>query len=263
MSARAFVGIDVAFAKKKTLPVCVCTMQDGRLTPLHLKLTKDQRPPKGRGNRLSIDNGAVDLFVADTIDYLRAVERGFSVRIACIAIDAPSAPCAPGTSRRSAEVAMDRAGYSCFATPTREGFAAIVEKVRAHLGRGGAETNLPHANQLWMLVGFALFAGLRQHWRCREVFPHAIVRSLGVNSGHKSTKGGLLAQIAAAAAATGWTPDALRGELRRLGFGPEHDLLDAYLAAWVASLPDDRLLALGSLPDDVIWVPTGVAAAQQ
>jgi len=33
----AFVGIDVAFAKPKRLPVCVCTWQDGRLEPAALR----------------------------------------------------------------------------------------------------------------------------------------------------------------------------------------------------------------------------------
>ena len=31
--------------------------------------------------------------------------------------------------------------------------------------------------------------------------------------------------------------------------------MDAYLSAWVASLPRDACEALGEAPDDVIWRP--------
>jgi hypothetical protein len=37
MMAEAFVGIDVAFAKEKRLPVCVSTWQDGRLVLMPLR----------------------------------------------------------------------------------------------------------------------------------------------------------------------------------------------------------------------------------
>jgi len=38
------------------------------------------------------------------------------------------------------------------------------------------------------------------------------------------------------------------------GYGPLHDRLDAYLAAWVASVGESEREALGSPPDDVIWI---------
>ena len=69
---------------------------------------------------------------------------------------------------------MDNAGISCFTTPDAEQFERIREKALAHLRGGGAENRLPHANQLWMLVGFELFSALGQIWECRETYPQAI-----------------------------------------------------------------------------------------
>jgi hypothetical protein len=39
--------------------------------------------------------------------------------------------------------------------------------------------------------------------------------------------------------------------------GTNHDRLDAFMAAWVASLPKRRRRAIGNEddPDDAIWVP--------
>jgi hypothetical protein len=62
-----------------------------------------------------------------------------------------------GEKRREAEKALDAAGISCFTTPSAETFDFIKHKVKTHLDTGGAENRLPHANQLWMLVGFELF----------------------------------------------------------------------------------------------------------
>jgi hypothetical protein len=44
-------------------------------------------------------------------------------------------------------------------------------------------------------------------------------------------------------------------ELSGIGFGHQHDRIDAYLSAWVASLEDQDREALGKPPDDVIWIP--------
>ena len=37
--------------------------------------------------------------------------------------------------------------------------------------------------------------------------------------------------------------------------GKRHARLDAYLAAWVAALPEDQREALGLPPNDAIWIP--------
>src|SRR5262249_17945436 len=120
------------------------------------------------------------------------------------------------------------------------------------------ESRLPHANQLWMFIGFALFKRLRVEWECLEVYPQATMRTLGASSIHKSKRGGVSGQLEVVSRYTGW-PDpsvpqlseALRGVVR----APLHDALDAYASAWVASLDPQKRSAFGSPPNDVIWVP--------
>jgi len=86
-------------------------------------------------------------------------------------------------------------------------------------------------------------------------YPQAIARALGCAGGHKSKKEGHGEQLEAVAAATGWQREELRSALAAQGYGSRHDKLDAFMAAWVASLPKGRLLACGKPPDDAIWVP--------
>ena len=251
----AYVGIDVAFAKNKLLPVCICIRQNERLLPLPLR-RRDRRPPRGRGNAAALDRALVDQFARDVRTYIEAVAQDERVSIERIAIDAPSDYRADGHPRRAADAAMDRAGISCFTTPSRRDFTEIARKVRAHLAEGEPETNMPHANQLWMLVGFALFRELASVADCIEVFPQAIVRRIGAGDTHKSKAEGIEAQLAAASAYTGW-PATVHGEpsFDDVCLAPAHDRLDAYLSAWVASLDEHQRSAYGDPPGDVIWVP--------
>jgi hypothetical protein len=152
-------------------------------------------------------------------------------------------------------LALDQEGISCFTTPSAEEFLRIRQKALAHLATGGEESHLPHANQLWMLVGFEIFRHLRDRWECLEVFPQATVKLLGAAGLHKSKKGGVLAQLARASSYTGWPQAPTLTALEEVAHGSSHDRLDAYLAAWVASLSLESRLPLGSPPDDVIWVP--------
>ena len=69
----------------------------------------------------------------------------------------------------------------------------------AHLSAGGTENRIPHANQLWMLVGFRLFKRLAEIAPCVEVFPQATARVLGSGKIHKTQPGGVDAQISVAA----------------------------------------------------------------
>ena len=62
-------------------------------------------------------------------------------------------------------------------------------------------------------------------------------------------------QLKAVAAATDWERAELGRMISAQGYGSRHDKLDAFMAAWVASLPRERLLACGQAPNDVIWVP--------
>ena len=251
----AYVGVDVAFAKRKHLPVCVCVRRDDRLTPLPLR-GGSVAPPRGSGNSATLDRTVVRRFARDAARYIEAVARDHHLDIVRIAIDAPRDYRGGDTSRRSAELAMDDAGISCYATPSKQDFARIKRKVRAHLAEGGSEGRLPHANQLWMLVGFGLFEGLPKVAECIEVFPQATVQAIGAGQKHKFKKEGLAAQVAAAARFTGWTSLAkFESSLATSAYGPGHDRLDAYLSAWVASLDEPNRVALGTKPDDVIWIP--------
>ena len=252
---RAYVGVDVAFAKRKYLPVSVCVRNDGRLTPLQFD-SGAILPPRGSGNVAALDERVVQQFARDTTTFLKDVARNENLDIVRIAIDAPCDYRAEDQPRRAAESAMDAEGISCFATPSRSDFKRIREKVAVHLRRGGSVARLPHSNQLWMLVGFALFQELSKLAECIEVFPQAIVRAIGAGDIHKFKREGLQAQISAAARFTGW-PDGvqLESRLERSGHGPKHDKLDAYLSAWVASLEEGDRVAFGIPPHDVIWAP--------
>jgi hypothetical protein len=251
----AFAGIDVAFARGKALPVSVCVRRSNRLEPLRLRDRSAPVPPRGRGNPEAILEAPVCEFANEAAQYLHQVEQHFGVRIARVAIDAPSDPKSLGTNRRLAELALDVRRISCITTPDEAQFAGIRAKASAHLAKGGAVARMPHANQLWMLVGFALFARLRGDWECLEVFPQATVALLGVSGIHKSKSDGLQAQLCAAAKCTGWPDPPVTTALQAIGYGSRHDQLDAYLAAWVASLDPSEREALGTPPNDVIWVP--------
>jgi len=248
----AFAGIDLAFAKKKRLPVCLCIRENGRLIPLPLAEHCDLSP-RGRGNAASINSSTVDEFVEETAKYLHDLESYFRVSIFRIAIDAPSEPRQGNLKRRSAECALDHKDISCFTTPSAIEFQAKVARVRAHLKEGGSESTLPADNQLWMRVGFALFKQLRTEWECLEVYPQATMHVLGAAKVHKSKKEGLSAQMKAIVKYTGW--DVPIAALKKVVCGPTHDGLDAYSSAWVASLAPQERDPLGTPPDDVIWVP--------
>jgi hypothetical protein len=254
----AFVGIDVAFAKQKRLPVSVCVRKAGRIIPFPVAARCAPSPPRGAGNVASLDDATVSKFADETAAYLRQLESYFGVSIRRIAIDAPSDPKIDGSRRRKAEEALDVRGISCFTTPSLSEFEVIGQRVRDHLRRGGAEFRLPHANQLWMLIGFALFKRLRREWECLEVFPQATARILGASSTHKRHVDGCNAQLRAIARYTGWPESPNVQSLRGAVHGPAHDGLDAYLSAWVAALEPNERTCLGAPPDDVIWVPAKV-----
>jgi uncharacterized protein DUF429 len=250
-----YVGIDLAIAKNKHLPVVVCTWEHGHLIPLPLRRLS-LTPPQGRGNAATLDRASVQRFAGEAATYVAAVCDRLELTPTRIGIDAPSAPRSPNVARRDAEMALDQAGISCFATPSTHEFDVIRAKVAQHLSAGGGEDRIPHSNQLWMLVGFALFDELSGLAPCLEVFPQATARAMGSGQVHKSRPGAVEAQLSAAARCTGW-PLHRAGECRLedTAWGPTHDQLDAYLSAWVASLEEADRVAFGRPPDDAIWVP--------
>jgi predicted nuclease with RNAse H fold len=252
----AYAGIDVAVAKKKRLPIAVCTWQGGRIEPMALNAKGLPKPPRGPGNAAICDPTRCQELAAETASYLRAVETALRIKIHAVAIDAPSAPRAPGKSLRAAERALAARNISYIETPSADAFAAIPERVQAHLAAGGLQSTLPCANQIWMLFGFELYRVLgAAGWACLEVYPQATVRALGAGDIHKSGGGAVLTQLQAAAKYTNWPQEQDVSAFKSIGWGTLHDRLDAYLAAWVAALPRERREALGEEPDDVIWIP--------
>jgi hypothetical protein len=248
----AYAGIDVAFAKGKLLPVCVCTKERGRLMPLPLRSCKGCEPPRGKGNRAALDEAEVTAFASGALRYLRWIEQECEVRIERIGTDAPWRPKTEGASTREAEQALGGEGISYFKTPSQCEFEEIKSMCRTHLGEGRSVATLPHANKLWMLAGFALFEVLAREYVCIEVYPQATVRTLGCCAGSKFTQAGFAEMLAAAGCATGWVDENL--DLSSASYGLKHDRLDAYLSAWVASLPEENRTAYGNPPDDCIWV---------
>jgi Protein of unknown function (DUF429) len=251
-----YVGIDVAIAKKKRLPIAVCVRQANAIVPLALNARAAPKPPAGCGNRAIIDPEIRRQFATETRSYLREVERHFGVEIARIAIDAPSAPRVDNLELREAEAALAAAGISFIQTPDQQAFECMPDRAREHLAAGGTCATLPCANQLWMLFGFELFDVLASEgWECLEVYPQATVRTLGAGDAHKSQSGAVLAQLKATARHTGWPASPSLDDLDDIGYGSRDDRLDAYLAAWVASLGEHERRAFGRRPNDVIWVP--------
>ena len=253
----SYCGIDVAFAKRKALPIVVCTRVDGRLRTLPLRDRGLRPPPRGSGNRAALNSAILSEFAEETADYLAWVQNHLGVRVVRIAIDAPRDYAGEG-ERRAAELAMDALRISCFATPSRSAFERHRSRALAHLANGGPENRLPNANQWWMLVGFALFQRLEKDYECIEVFPNAIVRALDPLVAHKSTEAGYARQADLLHAATGVSAE----ELAVAAHGSRHDRLDAVLSAWVASLdPCDRV-AHGDGGVDTIWsVPSTFVSA--
>lgn len=247
-----YVGIDVAFAKKKKLPVCVCKNDGSVLTSLSLR-SSFTKPPKGKGNKASLDTEVRRTFASEVLNWLGELEKAKGLSIKRIAIDAPSNYAING--RRKAEIALDSKGISCFTTPSEKDFEQKISDAKAHLEFGGKEARMPNANQFWMLIGFELFRTLKEKYECIEVYPQAIIRALQCSKGHKSTADGLTEQYHRFALAIGLTPEILMDNLEFSGYGSKHDRLDAYLAAWIASLEENQREGYGIPPDDVIWVP--------
>jgi hypothetical protein len=84
------------------------------------------------------------------------------------------------------------------------------------------------------------------------------MRTLGASSVHKAKSGGVLAQLKATSRHTGWpepTAPQFLEALKAVVRAPLHDALDAYSSAWVAALDPQSRIALGSPPNDAIWVP--------
>lgn len=253
MSTSVFVGIDVAFAKNKMLPVAICEW-DG-MVPRLLRRRLFPKPPRGTGNKAALDGNVRLQFAESVSDWLKAICMANDLRIERVAIDAPSDYCRPDRRRRASETALDGCGISVFATPTEQQFLEKIEAARTHLNNGGAESEMPNANQIWMLIGFELFCILQPQYECIEVYPQAIVRSIGCEGKHKSEESGYAEQVEALSTLLGISRSNLNDEMNLMCFGGRHDKLDAFLSSWVACLPADCRKAYGEPPSDAIWIP--------
>ena len=268
MARPVFVGIDVAYAKNKMLPICICEWDGTVPVPFQRRLFP--KPPRGKGNKAALDPEERESFGNAVLLWLRDVCEENDLQVQRIAIDAPSDYCRPDRNRRASEAALDALGISCFATPTKQQFENKIEAARNHLDSGGKESEMPNANQIWMLIGFTLFQKLSQQYECIEVYPHATVRSIGCEGEHKSKEEGFNEQVDSLSMIMGIAPCNLKDHIKLMCFGDKHDKLDAYTSAWIAGMPPSCCSAHGEPPHDAIWIPNldgligcGLAAVNQ
>ena len=251
-----FIGIDVACAKGKYLPLVICSQENGRLIPLPLGHYQI-KPPRGLGNALTLYDDVNKAFANDVASYIETICDAFHLQPVRIGIDSPLRPRDNRLKRRIEEQALDRSGISCYTTPSTDDFEAIKAKGIAHLQANKPIQNLPHAHQIFMLLGFALNERLSKVAKCIEVYPHATVKKLGVADIHKSKGNQAELQLSAMSHYTGWPRN--NDDWEQAGnmcLGPMHDRVDAYSAAWVASLSEQERICFGD-PEkgDAIWIP--------
>lgn len=252
----SFIGIDVACAKGKYLPLVVCRQEDGLLLPLPLA-SHSIKPPKGLGNARTLHDEVNKAFANDVADYLETLCDALNLNPVRIAIDSPLRPRENYLRRRVAEQALDKAGISCYTTPSADDFETIKAKGIDHLQADKPLQNLPHAHQIFMLLGFELNERLSKVAECIEVYPHATVKQLGVADIHKSKGNQAELQLSAMSYYTGWPrTDDDWVLVDKMCLGSMHDRVDAYSAAWVASLPEEERVCYGEAErGDAIWIP--------
>jgi hypothetical protein len=252
----AFIGIDLACAKNKHCPISICTLEKGRLVPL-LLVKESFFAPRGSGNVATLSHEHNVEYGNDIKQYILRVCEAHNLTPKRIALDAPLAPKKDSLKRRLAEKALDRLRISCYATPSAADFESIIAKGKAHITQGKEPSRLPHSMQIFMLAGFALAEALADIAEVIEIYPQANVRLLNVASKHKTQKDQSKVQLQAISEYTGWPDTSHEWEsVAEICKGPMHDKIDAYSAAWIASLPEDKRLALGSVAEgDAIWVP--------
>jgi hypothetical protein len=98
---------------------------------------------------------------------LKSIASHMGWQVERVAVDAPAAP--PETGSRLSENELGQRGLSSFRTPATVAWLGIREKCIEHLNGGGGAASLPHANKIWMLFGFELFAALRQRLEAEVV----------------------------------------------------------------------------------------------
>jgi predicted nuclease with RNAse H fold len=255
-SSSVYVGIDVACAVGKRLPICVVSTSCP-LMPLMIPKHLAGLIPRGVGNKEITAAAPFQEVARGVVSAINHIAGEMGWHVERIAVDAPTAP--PATGSRASENELGRRGLSSFRTPPESAWEGIREKCANHLRVGKSLATLPNANRIWMLFGFKLFAFLKSGLSAEviEVYPFAIVHALLPTCEHKSTERGYRDQLNVVAARTGWEPQSLEARLKVTVPGSRHDRLDAFMAAWVASLPPEGRGVFGDAqrPDDAIWVP--------
>jgi predicted nuclease with RNAse H fold len=252
----AFIGIDLACAKNKYCPVSICTIKRGRLVPL--QLTKEAfLPPKGSGNVATLNRENNYRYAREIKQYILRICEAHNLTPKRIALDAPLRPKNDSLKRRLAEQALDRLRISCYATPSAHDFEEIIARGKAHIAEGKELSRLPHSMQIFMLAGFALAEVLADIAEVIEIYPQANARLLNVAGKHKTKQDQSIVQLQAISEYTGWPKASHEWEsVASICKAPMHDKIDAYSAAWIASLPVEKRVALGSVEhNDAIWVP--------
>lgn len=257
------VGIDVTFAKRKSLPLVVARDADGRVTPIE-RGAFPRKPPIGQGNRvlaMGPAQGAADpvtVFADATADLLDETAALLGEPIIRIAIDAPRGP-APAGRLRASEQAMADAGLSFIQTPPD--LERIRATARASAEAGAPDSRLREANRLWMIVGVRLFEVLGErfgHDRIIEVYPYAAFERLGGAGIVKGSASGSDERLRALVRYAGWDDvEALRGAVHDATWGAMHDKVDAYLCAVLAARSQvaDSFEGADVDPLDRIWMP--------
>ena len=245
-SSPVYLGIDVACAINKRLSICFASVNRSLLPPIipwHLT----DLIPRGIGNKEIVATAPFREAARHVTEAIARIASEMSWKIERVAIDAPAAP--PSAGSRLAEDELGHIGLSSFRTPTVPAWADIRRKCADHLVNNGTASTLPHANKIWMLFGFELFIHLRKELGVEiiEVYPFEIVRTLLPTCRHKSTEQGYREQLEAVAIRTGWQPQDLEAKLKATLPGSRHDRLDAFMAAWVASMPQKARRALVTL----------------
>ena len=253
---KAYIGIDVSCAKKKRCPIAICVKQNGRLIPVLLAQSKN-KPPLGFGNAATLVKENNVAYAAAIKSYIIDVCKEHNLTPVRIAIDAPLIPKHKALKRRLAERELDSRKISCYATPSQNEFEGIVNRGKAHLESGGEVSRLPHSMQIFMLAGFELYQALKDVAECIEVFPHATAKLLGTAGKHKTKGNQAYVQLHAVSKYTGWpTSEEEWNTIKDICTGDLHDNVDAYGAAWVASLDEEHQIALGDRSlNDAIFLP--------
>lgn len=249
-----YIGIDVACAKGKTLPVAGIVLRSGVRKLANLRAPGFPSPPKGCGNRLiAEDIFQARKFALEACAWLTELESSACEKIFKIAIDAPRRPRLRHLPVRESELVLQEANIQFIKTPAEHEFGEKRKEAANHLLSGKPVNSLPGANLWWMCVGFALFETLTDHWDCVETYPQAILHQIKYVGSHKGKDHAK--QLAHIISISG-IQELSSGTLRDRSFGAPHDRVDALMSAWVASLPQNQIHTFGTTPEDQICVPT-------